>query len=119
MKNCDYIHNIASAAKEARQTVMSLVASPNVPLEELFTKASNCPVKAVPRIALKETTLNGLLSKPALPGKTVFFFVSPVAAEKYKNLYFTFGSGAEYRSCPFLPFWKSLMTDLQTNLQKN
>lgn len=71
-----------------------------------------------PRIALKETTLGGLLQQPTVPGQTVFFFAAGAAAEQTGSLYYTFGSGVEFRSCPFLPFWKSLMTDVQASLQK-
>lgn len=47
MKNCDFIHNIATSAKEVTDTIMTLAAYPDVPIDELFTKASNCPVPAV------------------------------------------------------------------------
>lgn len=89
-------------------------------LYKMLVRVTNILFKMsqVPRVALKETTLGGLLKQPAIPGHTVFFFPTGPAAEQSGSLYYTFGSGVELRSCPFLPFWKSLMTDVRASLLK-
>ncbi|KAL3690216.1 hypothetical protein R1sor_016525 [Riccia sorocarpa] len=113
----DATHNISSASTIVVDAVMTLKKNINTPIEHLFTRKANCPTPSIPRVVTKATTLNGLLSYPAKPGSTILFLSISSAAEQTSSLFFTLGSGSEYRVCAFKDFFYNFMTALQAELK--
>jgi hypothetical protein len=70
----------------------------------------------VPRIAVQNSTFDDLLWYPAVAGRTVFIMNIGKAASKSGNLLYTFGTGTRTGACPFLPYWKAFMAELQAKL---
>ncbi|CAM9740579.1 unnamed protein product, partial [Hapterophycus canaliculatus] len=71
-----------------------------------------------PRIAIRDTTLDGLLEKPAKANKTVFILQIRQAAAETKDSLFTFGAGVDERQCAFKFAFQKLMADLQAELAR-
>ncbi|KAL2632287.1 hypothetical protein R1flu_016973 [Riccia fluitans] len=113
----DATHTIGAIATPMTVAVMKLKENPNAPIDHLFTRKGNCPTPTVPRVVMKETTLNGLLSYPGRPSSTIVFLSISSAAEQTSSLFFTFGSGTEYRVCAFKQFFYDFMTALQGELK--
>ena len=67
----------------------------------------------VPRVALAASTFSGLLSYPAVSGRTMFLISISKAAGRERSLFWTFGTGMPERSCAFKPFFMSFMKDIQ------
>lgn len=89
---------------------------PDIPVETLFTR--HAPTPQVLRIAVKDSTVGGLLPKPARAGRTVFLFKIGQAAAQTGDLRFTFGTGGPERLCVFQDFFLSFMSDLQVALRE-
>lgn len=71
---------------------------------------------------MKASTLNGLLSYNAVPGRTVFVLANGKVATATGNLEYLFAPRAqpkdpkepkEERGCVFFPYWKDFMERLQ------
>ncbi len=71
----------------------------------------------VPRIAVSESNLGGLLHYNAVPFRTIFLLSIGKAAQATKNLNYTFGTGSKERGCAFLPYWTAFMQDLQATFR--
>jgi hypothetical protein len=65
---------------------------------------------------VQNSTFDGLLWYPAVTGRTVFILNIGKAASKSGSLLYTFGTGTRTGECPFLPYWKGFMTELQAQL---
>ncbi|KAL2632267.1 hypothetical protein R1flu_016953 [Riccia fluitans] len=113
----DATHTIGVIAASLTFAVNKLKENPDVSIDNLFTRKSNCPTPMVPRVVMRETTLNGLLSYPGRPSSTIIFLSISSAAEQTSSLFFTFGSGGEYRVCAFKQFFYDFMTALQAELK--
>ncbi|KAL3695374.1 hypothetical protein R1sor_009450 [Riccia sorocarpa] len=113
----DGTHTIGAIATPMTTAIMKLKDNPDASIEHLFTRKANCPTPTVPRVVMKETTLNGLLSYQGRPSSTIVFLSISSAAEQTSSLFFTFGSGGEYRSCAFKHFFYDFMTALQAELK--
>ncbi|KAL3695390.1 hypothetical protein R1sor_009466 [Riccia sorocarpa] len=113
----DATHTLRTTALTMSVAIMKLKENPDVSVEHLFTRKANCPSPMVPRVVMRETTLNGLLSYPGRPSSTIVLFFINSAAEQTSSLFFTFGSGGEYRSCAFKEFFYDFMTALKAELK--
>ncbi|KAL3695379.1 hypothetical protein R1sor_009455 [Riccia sorocarpa] len=113
----DVTHNLRTTAISMSVAIMKLKENPDASIEHLFTRKANCPSPAVPRVVMRETTLNGLLSYPGRPSSTIVWFSINSAAEQTSSLLFTFGAGGEYRSCAFKEFFYDFMTALKAELK--
>ncbi|HBB35215.1 MAG TPA: hypothetical protein DDZ80_13655 [Cyanobacteria bacterium UBA8803] len=127
MDYCDYTlpkgvhlvdagHNIGEVVQATAGALRILKDNIEKPVEEIFT--THAPTPQVPRIAVQESTFDGLLSSPITPGKTVIILEVGKAATKTHNLYFTFGTGTPERACVFKDFFVNFMQDLQQELRK-
>ena len=111
----DVGHNIGEVVQATAGSLKTLKDNLDKPVEEIFTKYA--PTPQVPRIAIKVSTFDGLLSSPTTPGKTVLILQIAKAAAKTKDLWFTFSAGRAERACVFKDFFLNFMTDLQQELQ--
>jgi hypothetical protein len=111
----DVGHNIGEVVQSSAPALRRLKENLDRPIEETFT--DHGPTDQVPRIAIRSSTLGGLLRSPARPGRTVFILRVARAAARSHDLYFTFGTGKPERSCVFMHFFLSFMKDLQKELQ--
>lgn len=109
-------HNIGEVVKTTTGALKTLKDNLDKPVEEIFTSHPLTP--QAPRIAVRASTFDGLLSFPTTPGKTVVLFQIGKAAAKTHDIYFTFGTGSPERSCVFKDFFLSYMKDLQKELWK-
>jgi hypothetical protein len=91
----DVAHNIGKVAQTAAGALRTLKANAGKPIEEIFT--SHAPTPQVPRIAVRSSKLDGLLLFPTRAGQTVIMFEIGRAADKTKDLLFTFGTGRSQR----------------------
>eukprot|EP00884_Botryococcus_braunii_P007945 jgi/Botrbrau1/17151/Bobra.0157s0045.1 len=113
----DASHNICVLSKYFAEMIMALKNNPNGTLEYIFTQEKkNIPTPMVPRIAVTESNLGGLLRYNAVPFRTVFLLGIGKAAKATGDLRYTFGCNINYRQCAFMPYWKSFMEDLQAVL---
>ncbi|BBN09873.1 hypothetical protein MPTK1_4g23420 [Marchantia polymorpha subsp. ruderalis] len=113
----DVTHNVGSVVTIMAVAVLKLKDNLDTPIEHLFTRKSNCPTPQVPRVVMRETNLNGLLRYPGRPSSTIVMLSISSAAEQANSLFFTFGTGTEWRACPFKDFFFNFMTALQAELK--
>ncbi len=111
----DVGHNIGEVVQATAGSLRVLKNNLDQPIAEIFTQ--HAPTPQVPRIAVKSSTFDGLLSSPTNPGKTVVIFKIAEAAAKTKDLNFTFSTGKEERACVFQDFFLNFMNDLQQELK--
>lgn len=112
----DVGHNIGEVVQATAGSLRILKDNLDRPIEEIFSE--NAPTRQVPRIAVKSSTFDGLLSSPIVPGKTVVLFLIANAAAKTHDISFTFGTGSSERACVFKDFFLSFMQDLQQELKQ-
>ncbi len=111
----DVGHNIGEVVQATAGSLKTLKRNLHRSIEDIFTE--HAPTEQVPRIAIRASTFDGLLSSPTQPGKTVVIFKIAEAAAKSKNIWFTFGTGDLERACVFKDFFLDFMRDLQQTLQ--
>lgn len=111
----DVGHNIGEVVQTTAGALKILKANLDQPVEEIFTQHPLTP--QVPRIAIKSSTFDGLLSKPTQPGKTVIILKISKAAAQTHDISFTFGTGRAERACVFQEFFIEFMKDLQQELR--
>jgi hypothetical protein len=107
-------HNIGEVVQATAGSLKTLKNNLDQPIDKIFT--AHPPTPQVTRIAVKASTLGGILSSPTTPGKTVVIFKVGKAATQTQDLLFTFGAGRSERSCVFKDFFVSFMSDLQKEL---
>ena len=113
----DVGHNIGEVVQATAGSLKTLKQNVNRTVEDIFTE--HAPTEQVPRIAIRASTFDGLLSSPTEPGKTVIILKIAEAAAKTKDIWFTFGTGDPDRACVFKDFFISFMRDLQTELKQS
>lgn len=113
----DVGHNIGEVVQSTSVSLRQLKDNLDQPIEQIFT--TYAPTRQVPRIAVKSSTFDGMLSSPTNPGKTVLLFMIAKAAAKTRDLAFTFGTGSSERECVFKDFFLQFMADLQQELKVN
>ena len=111
----DVGHNIGEVVQTTVGSLKILKNNLNRSVEDIFTEYALTP--QVPRIAVKASTFDGLLSYPTTPGKTVLILQIAEAAAKTKDIWFTFSTGSSERACVFKEFFLNFMKDLQYELQ--
>ncbi|MDZ7957491.1 MAG: hypothetical protein RMY34_06240 [Aulosira sp. DedQUE10] len=111
----DVGHNIGEVVQATSGALRRLKDNLAQPVELIFT--NHAPTPQVPRIAIKSSTFDGMLSSPTSPGKTVLLFMIGKAAAKTHDIAFTFGTGSAERECVFKDFFLQFMTDLQQELK--
>lgn len=112
----DVGHNIGEVVQATAGGLRKLKDNLDKPVEEIFTKHALTP--QAPRIAIKSSTFDGLLSSPTTPGKTVVLLQIGKAAAKTQDIFFTFGTGSSNRACVFKDFFLEFMKDLQRELRE-
>ncbi|MDY6900728.1 MAG: hypothetical protein SWZ49_22015 [Cyanobacteriota bacterium] len=112
----DVGHNIGEVVQATAGALRKLKENLDKPIEEIFT--SNPLTPQVPRIAVKASTFDGLLSSPTVPGKTVVIFKIGEAAKQTHDINFTFATGSDERVCVFKDFFMEFMRDLQQELKQ-
>ena len=112
----DVGHNIGEVVQATAGGLRKLKENLDKPIEEIFT--SNPLTPQVPRIAVKASTFDGLLSSPTTPGKTVVILKIGEAAKKTHDINFTFAAGSDERVCVFKDFFLQFMRDLQQELKQ-
>lgn len=112
----DVGHNIGEVVQATAGALRRVAASPDTPVEQLFT--ANAPTPQVLRIAVRESTIDGLLGRPARAGWTVFILKIGRAAGQTGDIRFTFGTGDAERACVFQEFFLRFMKDLQDVLRE-
>jgi hypothetical protein len=110
----DVGHNIGEVVQATAGALRRLKENRDKSVEEIFT--TYAPTPQVPRIAIKSSDFDGLLSFPTTPGKTVIIMKVGEAAAKTRDLNFTFSAGTEKRACVFKEFFLNFMSDLQKEL---
>lgn len=113
----DVGHNIGEVVQATAGALKTLKANLDKPVEAIFT--THAPTPQVTRIAVRASTLDGLLSSSMTPGKTVVIFKVGEAAAKTRDLTFTFGAGHSDRLCVFKDFFVAFMTDVQKELRES
>lgn len=111
----DVGHNIGEVVQSTAGSLKTLKQNVNRSVEDIFTE--HAPTQQVPRIAVRASTFDGLLSAPTKPGETVVIFKIAEAAAKTKDIWFTFGTGDSERACVFKDFFLSFMRDLRQTLK--
>ncbi|RQH23107.1 hypothetical protein [Okeania hirsuta] len=112
----DIGHNIGEVVQATTGGLRTLKNNLDKSVEEIFT--SNPLTPQAPRIAVKESNFDGLLSSPTIPGKTVFMFQIGKAAIETQDINFTFSTGTSERVCVFKDFFLEFMKDLQQELRQ-
>ena len=112
----DVAHNIGEVVHTTTGALRTLKDNLGKPVEEIFTSHALTP--QVPRIAIRSSTFDGLLSLPTSKGKTVVIFNIGKAAAKTNDILFTFGTGIPERACIFKEFFLGFMRDLQRELRE-
>jgi hypothetical protein len=112
----DVGHNIGEAVQASAPALRHLKENLDEPIESIFTRYA--PTDQVPRIAVRASKLGGLLWFSTRPGKTVVILKVAKAAARSHDLYFTFGTGKQERSCVFMHLFLEFVKDLQTELRK-
>ena len=112
----DVAHNIGEVVQAAAGALRTLKANAGKPVEEIFT--SHAPTPQVLRIAVRPSTLDGILSVPTRAGETVVLFRIGRAAARTKDLFFTFGTGRSERACVFMDFFLAFARDVQKALRE-
>lgn len=112
----DVSHNIGEVVQATAGALKILKDNLDKPVEEIFTSHPLTP--QAPRIAVKSSTFDGLLSSPITPGKTVVILQIAKAATKTHDINFTFSAGTPHRACVFQDFFLAFMKDLQRELKE-
>lgn len=112
----DIAHNIGTVVKTLTRALRILQDNLEKPVEELFT--SHPLTLQAPRIAVRSSTLDGLLLFPTREAWTVLIFKIGTAAARTKDLFFTFGTGRSERACVFMDFFLALVGDVQKALRE-
>ncbi|MEL7355775.1 MAG: hypothetical protein AAFN40_04340 [Cyanobacteria bacterium J06560_6] len=110
----DVGHNIGEVVQATAGSLKVLKNNQHRAVEDIFTE--HAPTEQVPRIAVRPSTFNGLLSAPTVPGETVIILKIAEAAAKTKDIAFTFGTGESERACVFKDFFLNFMNDLKAEL---
>ena len=111
----DVGHNIGEVVQSTAGSLKTLRQNIGRTVEDIFTE--HAPTQQVPRISVRPSTFNGLLSSPTKPGETVVIFKIAEAAAKTKDISFTFSAGDAERACVFQDFFLNFMRDLQQTLR--
>ncbi|VEP12153.1 conserved hypothetical protein [Hyella patelloides LEGE 07179] len=111
----DVGHNIGEVVQATAGSLKTLNNNLNRSVEDIFTEYA--PTPQVPRIAVRASTFDGMLSYPTIPGETVVILQIAKAAAETKDIWFTFGTGTSERGCVFKDFFLNFMNDLQQELQ--
>lgn len=111
----DVGHNIGEVVQASVGGLRTLKDNLDKPIEEIFTSHPLTP--QAPRLAVKASTFDGLLSSPTTPGKTVVILQIAKAAMATGDINFTFSTGSSERACVFKNFFLSFMSDLQKELK--
>ncbi|CAN0152582.1 unnamed protein product [Ectocarpus sp. 6 AP-2014] len=117
----DFSHHIGAAAQLLTPSCQFLHKEKDRSraILDIFTQQGDMPMTvATPRIAIKDSTLGGLLKKPAKAKWTMFILNIRQAAAETKDSLFTFGAGVDKRQCAFRFAFQKLMADLQTELAR-
>lgn len=109
-------HNIGEVVQTTTSVLRTLKNNQDKSVEEIFTSHPLTP--QAPRIAVRESNFDGLLSSPTIPGKTVLIFQIGKAAIETKDINFTFSTGSSERACVFKDFFLEFMKDLQQELRQ-
>jgi hypothetical protein len=112
----DVGHNIGEVVQSSTAALRLLHDNLDRPIEETFTRHG--PTAEVPRIAVRASSLGGLLLTPTRPGKTVVVLKVAKAAAASGDLFYTFGTGRPERACVFMGFFLDFMQDLQGELNQ-
>jgi hypothetical protein len=112
----DVSHNLGEVVKTTTGALRTLKDNLEKPVEEIFTSHPLTP--QAPRIAVKSSNFDGLLSSPTTPGKTVVILQIAKAATKTHDINFTFSAGTSNRVCVFKDFFLAFMKDLQRELKE-
>lgn len=110
----DVGHNIGEVMQATVPALRRLQANLDSPVEAIFTE--HAPTPQLLRIAIADSTLDGLLSSPCQAGKTVVIYKIGEAAAATGDIHFTFGAGTDHRLCVFTDFFLNFMADLQQEL---
>lgn len=111
----DVGHNIGEVVQATAGSLRTLKNNLHRSVEDIFTEYA--PTAQAPRIAIKASTFNGMLSYPTIPRETVVILQIAKAAAETKDLRFTFGTGTSERGCVFKDFFVNFMKDVQYELQ--
>ena len=111
----DVGHNIGEVVQATLPALKLVRDNLEVPVERLFTL--HAPTPQVLRIAVRDSTVGGLLRAPARARRTVFLLKIGRAAAETGDLRFTFGTGGPERLCVFQDFFLDFMRDLQAALR--
>lgn len=116
----DFSHHIGAAVQLLTPSCQYLLEEKNRNREvrDIFTQDDMPTTIQTPRIALRDTTIDGLLDKPAKKNWTVFILQIREAAAQTKDTLFTFGAGVDERQCAFKFAFQQLMADLQAELAR-
>ncbi|CAM9334591.1 unnamed protein product [Ectocarpus sp. 12 AP-2014] len=116
----DFSHHIGAAAQLLTPSCQFLHKEKDRSraILDIFTQSDMPMTVATPRIAIKDSTLGGLLKKPAKAKWTIFILNIRQAAAETKDSLFTFGAGVDKRQCAFRFAFQKLMADLQTELAR-
>ena len=112
----DVGHNIGEVVQTTAGALRILKDNLEKPIEEIFTSHPLTP--QAPRIAVKSSNFEGLLSSPTTPEKTVVILQIAKAATKTHDINFTFSAGTSNRVCVFKDFFLAFMKDLQRELKE-
>lgn len=112
----DVGHNIGEVVQATAGSLRTLKNNLDRSVEDIFTEYA--PTAQVPRIAVRASTFDGMLSYPTIPGETVVILQIAKAAAETKDIWFTFGTGTSTRGCVFKDFFLNFMQDLQQELQR-
>lgn len=115
----DMVHAFGSVITKMAFAITTLRSSSlDTPIQTLFTRAKNTPTPTTPRVFVQKTTLNGILSYPSVPEKTVVLLNNSQAAQATNDLFFTLGAGQPgNRVCAFKDYFEHFMRDLQQELR--
>ncbi len=112
----DVGHNIGEVVQATAGALRQLKDNLDRPIEEIFT--THAPTPQVLRIAVEDSTFDGLLWLPTRAGQTVIILKIGRAAAQTGDILFTFGSGGTDRVCVFKGFFLDFMQDLQRVLKE-
>jgi hypothetical protein len=113
--SADIGHHLGNAVHVMLPALRHVTGSLDQPVEQVL--AENAPTSLLPRIALKASTLGGLLRKPAVPGRTVIFYKIGDAAAETGDMLFVFAAGLPDRYCSGKDFVLNLMKDVHRELR--
>jgi hypothetical protein len=117
----DVMHNIGAACGGILGTLRTLqAAGPKVRDSTGVRQAlfEHPVIDAVPRTAVGNGTVGGLLTEPLVPNCTFILLKVGKAAADSKDDNFLFGPGTPERQCPFKPFLFGFTGDVARRLQE-